>query len=227
MTQRIKDFYSAETRAAVAKADVLAEWRDSLPPEFSRWSDLERAAYLEVTVLLPSYLLASQGDRMAMAHGVEGRFPFLDQRIFEFASRLPERSRLAGLREKNILRRWARSRIPSGVVDRPKQPYRAPDAAAFFGPGAPGWVDDVLSPAAIRDAGLFDPAAVEGLVRRCRAGKATGFRENQALVSVLSGQLWHEEFFRPGPAVTPLSFENADIVLDENQGVPAPAMEGQ
>jgi asparagine synthase (glutamine-hydrolysing) len=227
LTQRIKDFYSGDTRASLAGSDVLGEWRASLPAEFTRWSDLERAAYLEVSVLLPSYLLASQGDRMAMAHGVEGRFPFLDQRLFEFASRLPERSRLSGLREKSILRRWAKTRIPAGVVDRAKQPYRAPDAAAFFGPGAPEWVEDVLSPAAVRNAGLFDPAAVEGLVRRCRAGRATGFRENQALVSVLSGQLWHGAFLASRPAVTPLSFDGADIVLDESQGVPAPAMEGQ
>jgi asparagine synthase (glutamine-hydrolysing) len=125
------------------------------------------------------------------------------------------------------VRRWARTRIPDAVVDRPKQPYRAPDAAAFFGPEAPGWVEDLLSPAAVDDAGLFDSAAVDGLVRRCRAGRATGFRENQALVGVLSGQLWHEAFLRRAPAVTPLSFEGADVVLHESQGVPAPAMEGR
>jgi asparagine synthase (glutamine-hydrolysing) len=224
LTRRIKDFYTPETRASLSGTDVLAEWRESLPPEFGRWSDLEKAAYLEVSVLLPSYLLATQGDRMAMAHGVEGRYPFLDDRMFAFASALPERSRLAGLHEKSILRRWARSRIPAAVVGRAKQPYRAPDAAAFFAPGAPGWVEEALSPESVRDAGLFDSTAVNGLVRRCRDGKVTGFRENQALVAVLSGQLWHESFIRKTAKPIALPLEDADVVLHEHSGVSAPAM---
>ena len=48
-------------------------------------SDLERAAYLEATILLPGYLLSTQGERMSMAHGVEGRFPFLDHSLHDFA----------------------------------------------------------------------------------------------------------------------------------------------
>ena len=98
LTSWIKDFYTADFRAALADADPLQELRESLPPEFARWSPLHRAAYLEMTTLLAPYLLSSQGDRMAMAHGVEGRFPFLDHRLFEFAAALPTRSKLRGLR---------------------------------------------------------------------------------------------------------------------------------
>lgn len=225
LTSRIKEFYAPGVRTALAGTDVLAEWRASLPGDFARWSDLERAAYLEVSVLLPSYLLASQGDRMALAHGVEGRFPFLDHRLFAFAAALPERSRLRGLREKDILRRWARSRVPQQVLERPKQPYRAPDAAAFFGAGAPEWVAELLGPASVRAAGLFDPAAVAGLVRRCRGGKAAGFRENQALVGILSAQVWHDSFVRLGPAAAPLPLGEADVVLQELAGLAAPTVE--
>jgi asparagine synthase (glutamine-hydrolysing) len=46
----------------------------------------------------------------------------------------------------------------------------------------------------VRDVGIYDERAVAGLVRRCRAGRATGFRENMALMGVLSTQVWHETF---------------------------------
>ena len=68
-----------------------------------------------MTTLLSPYLLASQGDRMAMSHGVETRVPFLDHRLFEFAASLPERSKLRGLREKDIVRRWAKNVLPGAA----------------------------------------------------------------------------------------------------------------
>ena len=54
----------------------------------------------------------------------------------------------------------------------------------------------------LRRTGIFNPEAVAGLVRRCRAGRAEGFRENQALVAILSTELWHREFLgAPAPAL--------------------------
>jgi asparagine synthase (glutamine-hydrolysing) len=119
LTAHIKQFYSSDLRDALAGADPLEELRASLPAAFPRWSPLNRAAYLEIVTLLSPYLLSSQGDRVSLAHAVEGRYPFLDHRLFEFAARLPTRSKLRGLREKDILRRWARDVVPSAVVTRP------------------------------------------------------------------------------------------------------------
>jgi asparagine synthase (glutamine-hydrolysing) len=214
LTARIKEFYAPETRAALRDFAALAELRASLPAGFGRWDPLHRAAYLEVTTLLSSYLLSSQGDRVAMAHAVEGRFPFLDHRLFEFAAALPPGSKLRGLREKEILKRWARSVVPREVADRHKQPYRAPDVPAFFGAERPDYVADLLAPDAIRRVGLFEPAAVAGLVRRCEAGRATGFAESQALVAILSTQLWHETFFRNPVSPAADSLRHPDVVLE-------------
>ena len=207
-----RDFYGPALRDALTGTDVEQELRSGLPPAFGTWSTTAQAAYLEIATLLAGYLLSSQGDRMAMAHGVEGRFPFLDHRLFAFAASLPERSKLRGLREKDILRRWAAASLPAVAAQRPKQPYRAPDAPAFFGPGAPAWVEELLAPDAVRGAGLFDAAAVGGLLRRCRAGRATGVRENQALVGVLSAQLWQREFFRAPALPAPLSLAGASVI---------------
>ena len=204
LTARIKDFYAAEFRAGLGPFDPLAELRARLPAGFGAWSPLARAAYLEITTLLSSYLLSSQGDRMAMAHGVEARVPYLDHRLFEFAAALPARSKLRGLREKNILRRWgeATGLLPAAVARRRKQPYRAPDVPAFFDGRPPEYVEALLDPVSLRRTGIFNPEAVAGLVRRCRAGRAEGFRENQALVAILSTELWHREFLgAPAPAL--------------------------
>ena len=195
LTARIKEFYSGDTRSALAGFDPLEVLRGSLPAEFMRWSPLNRAAYLEMVTLLASYLLSSQGDRMSMAHGIECRFPFLDHRLFEFAAGLPEGSKLDGLREKDVLRRWARAILPANVAQRPKQPYRAPDVPAFFGAAQPPYVAELLEPSALRETGVFEPSAVAGLVRRCQAGRAMRYAEHQALVAILSTQLWYREFF--------------------------------
>jgi len=221
LTARIKQFYTPDVRAALADFDALDELRSSLPPEFHDWEPLHRAAYLEITTLLSSYLLSSQGDRVAMAHAIEGRFPFLDHRLFEFAASLPSGSKLRGLREKEILKRWARTIIPTEVVGRHKQPYRAPDIPAFFAKDRPDYIADMLAPAAIRRVGMFEPTAVAGLVGRCASGRATGFAENQALVAILSTQLWHEMFFRNPvePAVSALP--EPDVFLEDKAALTA------
>src|SRR6185436_9804645 len=191
----VKAFYRPEVAQSGIDGDPLARLRADLPPAFARWSALERAAYLELTTLLAPNLLAAQGDRVAMAHGVEGRFPFLDHRVFEHSVRLPpERNLGPGLREKAELRALAERLLPAEVAARAKQPYRAPEVSPFFGEHAPEWVEERLEARALDDVGIFDPARVAGLLRRCRTGKASGFREGMALVGILSTQVWHERF---------------------------------
>ena len=215
LSARAKEFYAPELKSGLGEIDVLGELRGSLPVRYFGWSSLNQAAYLEMTTLLAPYLLSSQGDRMAMAHGVEGRFPFLDHRLFEFAAALPSGSRLRGLREKEILRRWASRILPLRIKERRKQPYRAPDAPSFFGPDAPEWVADHLTADALRRVGVFSPTSVGGLVRRCRAGLVTGFRENQALVGVLSTQLWHHQFIERVLSPAPLPVRGTSVLLTE------------
>jgi asparagine synthase (glutamine-hydrolysing) len=221
LTARIKELYSASVREALGTFDPLAQLRARLPADFARWDALDRAAYLEMTTLLAPYLLSSQGDRVGMAHAVEGRFPFLDHRLFELAAALPPGSKLRGLREKEILKRWARRIVPREISERHKQPYRAPDVPSFFGPDRPDYVRELLQPEAIRSVGIFDSGRVGGLLRRCEAGRATGFAENQAFVAILSTQLWHETFFKNSAVPTTGSFRRADVLLHE-----APALAG-
>jgi asparagine synthase (glutamine-hydrolysing) len=172
--------------------------RENLPAEFARWHPLSQAQYLETAYLLPGYILSSQGDRVAMAHAVEGRFPFLDHRVVELGARIAPQLKLNGLREKHILRKAAERLLPDVIANRTKQPYRAPDAAAFTGPDVPDYVARRLGAADLAAAGYFDASAVERLVAKCRNGKFIGFRDNTAFVGILSTQLWHREFAAAG-----------------------------
>ena len=212
-TAGVKGLYAPGWRGELNGSDPLARLRADLPEGFARWSTLERTAYLEVTTLLETYLLASQADRVGMAHGVEGRFPFLDHRVFAHSVATPSVRKLCGLREKVALRDLAGRVLPSHIAGRTKQPYRAPDAAAFFGERTAAWAEDALSPDAVRAAGIFDERAVEGLVRRCRAGKATGFRENMALVGALSTQIWHSRFCAGGPMAYPAETDEPRVLM--------------
>jgi asparagine synthase (glutamine-hydrolysing) len=194
LTSRIKEFYAPDFREAVGGFDALDELRGALPAAFGGWTPLARAAWLEMTTLLSPYLLSTQGDRMAMASGVELRVPFLDHRLVELAAAMPVLAKLDGLRDKAILRTWAARVLPERVAERPKQAYRAPDVSPFIGSDAPEWVDDLLEPRALRDVGVFDPSAVAGLVRRRKAGRAESELERQALVAIVTTGLWHRAF---------------------------------
>lgn len=216
LTSRIKDYYGDALRGGTAGYDALAALRDELPAEFSTWSPLNRAAYLEMTTLLAPYLLSSQGDRMGMAHAVEGRYPFLDHRLYELAAALPTSSKLLGLKEKEILRRWARDVVPPVIRQRVKQPYRAPDAPSFFGSTPPAWVEEMVSPDTVRALGYFAAPAVDGLMRRARKGQPLGFRENQAVVAILSTHVWHRRCLE-APLPAPLPAAGADVVMHDAQ----------
>jgi asparagine synthase (glutamine-hydrolysing) len=174
-----------------------------LPADFNRWTPLARAQYLEISIFLSQYLLSSQGDRMGMAHSVEGRFPFLDVRLVEFCNNLDARMKLRCLREKWLLKKAAQPWLPDAIHRRPKRPYRAPIHRSFFNDSTPEYVRELLSSSSISDAGLFKPAATEQLVRKIQSGAPIGETDDMALVGILSTQLVHHLFVknlrRPGP----------------------------
>jgi asparagine synthase (glutamine-hydrolysing) len=224
-TGTVKALLRGEVAAELEPAPALERLRAELPSALGGRDRLQRAAWLELTTLLEPYLLAAQGDRVAMAHGVEGRYPFLDHRVFALADALPAARKLDGMRDKVALRELAAKLLPAGIVERPKQPYRAPEVEPFFGPDAPGWVADAVAPDALAATGLWDPARVEGLLRRCRAGRARGVREGMAVVALLSTQLWHRTFIARSPSEYRAETDEPRVRIDrresEQMGAPA------
>jgi asparagine synthase (glutamine-hydrolysing) len=198
MTAGIKNMWSDSMRAELSGYSAMDELQAQLPSQYGTWHPLFQAQHLETTGLLPGYILSSQGDRVQMANSVEGRCPFLDYRIAEFASRLPASLKMKVLNEKYILKRAVNGLIPPVVRTRPKQPYRSTDGPSFFdretGRARFAWVEDALAPGAITRTGIFAPQAVAGLVMRARSGRPLCARDGMALVSVLSTQLLLNQF---------------------------------
>jgi asparagine synthase (glutamine-hydrolysing) len=194
LAAKLKLLLSSEFRAATSDYDALGELERTLPPEFGFWPHFAQGEYLEAKYFLPGYLLSSQGDRMAMAHSVEGRYPFLDYRVVEFAAKLPVNLKLKVLDEKYLLKRACQGLVPASILARRKQPYRAPDSRCFFGPTAPDYVRELLEPGPVQRSGIFDPKAVTALVNKFKAGKARSVKDDMALVGVLSTQLLVSQF---------------------------------
>ena len=174
-TSVIKSMLSRDLQDGIGRAD--AEDVVAAMPSCSKdWDPLSKAQWLEMTTLLAGYILAAQGDRMLMANSVEGRFPFLDRDVVDFANALPARHKLFGLEEKYLLKRAFADLVPDDIIHRPKQPYRAPDAASFFAPDRPAWFDEVMTETSYRGS-----RGVRAVARGWLAGKvrADGRREHE------------------------------------------------
>lgn len=204
--RRAVSLLSAPLRASIGGWDPLRDYEATLPDAIMSWSPLARDQYVEAKSLLAGYLLSSQGDRASMANSVEGRYPYLDHRLVEFGAALPPSWKIRGLTEKYLLRRALSDVLPDDIVRRTKQPYRAPDSQSFFEDGQPlDYVAELMGGDRIRDAGYFDPVAVGRLLDKARAGRITGFADNQAFVGVLSTMLVHQQLLEgttPAPRHT-------------------------
>ena len=223
-TMRSLRFLTKETRQAAAEeGDPEERLLARLPDDFARMGPLGQAQYLEISTFLSGYLLHSQGDRMLMANCVEGRFPFLDVNVAEFAADLPERLRLRDLEEKYLLRKALAPLLPPDIGKRKKRPYRAPILRAFVGDHAPDYVHDLLDSERIEEAGLFSVKGVDRLVRKCERfiGEGLGESDEMGLVGILSTMLLHEQFVK-NPRLADPAVPNRVVVGDRVETHRAP-----
>jgi len=193
-SNHIKKHFSDRIKASVNGYDPLEDLSGKLPKGFDTWSTLAKAQWLETTVFMSGYLLSSQGDRMGMANSIEGRYPFLDYRVIEFCSSLPDRLKLNGTNEKYLLKKLMTGRIPDSIVKRPKQPYRAPISSVFLAKDKPDYVNEMLSESMIRKAGVFNAESVIGLLEKIQKSAATSEMDNMVLTSVISTHLLYHQF---------------------------------
>ena len=201
LTARLKLFFSDDVRAEIGDAGSLSCMERDLPQSYPSWTTFKRAEYLEAKYLLPGYILSSQGDRMAMANGVEGRYPFLDHRIVAFAAQLPSHLKMKVLNQKYILKQACNGLIPPSIRTRHKQPYRAPDAKSLS--SSASYLDDTLSSTRIEQDGIFDSRSTSALIAKFKSGRATSVKDNMALVGILSTQLLLQQFVHQsrGPSI--------------------------
>lgn len=193
LTQKLQLFFSGDTKSELTGYDPLADMHADLPSDYAKWDPFYQSQFLETRYLLAGYLLSTQGDRMGMGHGIEGRYPFLDPRVVDVASRVPAKLKMKVLNEKYILKQAVKDVIPPFLLDRPKQPYRAPVAECFFDTEKQkarfDYVEELLSKEALERYGLFASAPVAKLVDKARKGQIVGVKDGMAIVGILSAQL--------------------------------------
>lgn len=129
-------------------------------------------------------------DRATMAVSIEGREPLIDHRLAEFAFSLPFNMRRGALGGKHLLKKVLYRHVPRALVDRPKRGFGAPVKQWLAG-DLHGLVSEHLDPQRIVRQGIFDPALVQGYVKRMRAGDV-GVR--QRVWMLVAFQMWHQRW---------------------------------
>ncbi|HEY9716781.1 MAG TPA: asparagine synthase (glutamine-hydrolyzing) [Trichormus sp.] len=166
---------------------------------FSQLNAVAKTQWLEFETLLSGYLLSSQGDRMALANGVENRCPFMDPQLLAWAFSLPLEYRLnGGTQEKHILKRAFARELPDSVISRFKRPYLAPDAASFLGENCPDYLDGVLSLDELKKIDVLDSDFAAKFVDKLKNTEPSKIapRDNQAFLLLLSLSLLDRYFVR-------------------------------
>jgi asparagine synthase (glutamine-hydrolysing) len=123
---------------------------------------LNRLLRLQFNHWLPDNMLLRQ-DKTGMANAIEGRVPYLDHELVEFALRLPLRLKLRRLTGKYILRRYAHRLLPAEVVNRKKMPFYVPIENYFRQESFKALMEELLSEESVRRRGIFQPGAVSKL----------------------------------------------------------------
>ncbi|HET9362166.1 MAG TPA: asparagine synthase (glutamine-hydrolyzing) [Vicinamibacterales bacterium] len=123
---------------------------------------LHQRSYLDYKLRLADHLLSDHGDRMALAHAVEARYPFLDINLVQFAREIPPGMKVNGLTEKYIIKKVAEGQVPREIIDREKFGFRAPGSPYLLQQNIE-WVNDMLSPGRIKRQGYFNPDTIERL----------------------------------------------------------------
>lgn len=213
----LRSYLRAEHRLRLPEALVVDRVRSLADDRADRLTLLQRNQVLEMATLLPGYLLSSQADRMALANGVEARFPFLDHQLVEWVFQLPDRFKLPLLAHKHLLREAFRDDLPAEIVDRPKHPYQAPDLKAFFPDGAPcELARQELDRRTVEEIGVFEPRMVERFMDKFARGlpERLGYRDNMVFCFLLSTQIAARHAREAAPNRAPTSRRTTDVIVE-------------
>jgi asparagine synthase (glutamine-hydrolysing) len=167
---------------------------DDLPP-FDAHPDagaLRRILYFDQTSWLPDNLL-ERGDRMTMAASIEARVPFLDHKLAEFVSTLPDHWRVDELRRKRVLREVARSLLPREIPERKKVGFKVPVTEWFTG-GMRDYLYDHLRSADSLTRAYYDSAVLDRVLKEHTTGVTT---HDKLLWTLLTLEIWHRQYRKP------------------------------
>jgi len=211
-TGKIKNFFSEQIKDSNRNYDSYSELMKLLPVNYFEWDTVTKAQFLEAMIFLSNYLLSSQGDRVAMAHSVELRVPYLDHRVIELMGKVNSEIKINGLNEKYLLKQVFKNRLPSTIINRWKNPYRAPINKALLSNNL-NLVNDYCSEDALKKTEIFEPVKVLKLINKLgKLDKASEFDE-MALVGIISTQIIYKTFIEDFQYESD-KLDNFDLLFD-------------
>jgi asparagine synthase (glutamine-hydrolysing) len=166
--KRTTEFFSAEMASRIAGMNPyeVALSRLAIEERVAGRDPLNQALYLWSRIHLPNFILTFLSDRMEMAHSIEGRVPFLDHEVAEYAAGIPIHMKINGMREKHVLREAARDVLIAPVYDRQKHPFSTPPAKVGEDDAMLELYGDVFASSLLDDQPIFDAATVRRFFRR-------------------------------------------------------------
>jgi len=211
-TSRINNYLSEAYKNEINNYNPIKDLEKELKTKLDGFDFLEKAQWVELNLFMSGYLLSSQGDRMAMANSIEGRYPFLDHRVIEFCMKLPPDLKLNGLNEKYLLKKMMKGRLPESILNRSKQAYRAPIKSTFISEDLPEYLKQMLSEDKIKSFGIFNLDHVNLLLTKMHSKKQVSEIDNMALTGILSTQILYDLYINK--SIDVLSEEDL-VVLDK------------
>ncbi|MFL5553928.1 MAG: asparagine synthase (glutamine-hydrolyzing), partial [Gemmatimonadaceae bacterium] len=121
---------------------------------------VNQSLYVWAKTMLPNYILSNLGDRMEMAHSVEGRVPFLDHHVVEAVAKMPVSMKINGMTEKWVLREAARPVITDTVYRRQKHPFMSPPSTVQQNGKLFTLLQDTLRSSLLDGPGIYDRGKV-------------------------------------------------------------------
>lgn len=190
---RLKMFFSSEIKHQANDYNPVDALQSLLPDNFTKLDLLAKAQYLEMMLFMSNYLLSSQGDRVAMAHSIEIRLPYLDHRLIEYLGKVPAKLKIKALQEKYLLKKLFAKKLPQTIVKRPKHPYRAPIKKGLL-ESKSSFFEEMLSEKKIDEYGLFNPQKVCLFLKKATNTERLSEFDEMALAGILSTQLIYHQF---------------------------------
>lgn len=157
MRNGLANFWSDEVKTKMQGHHPLVSNLDRMPlaQRITGRDHLNQSLYIHSKTLLPNFILNYLGDRMEMAHSIEGRVPFLDHHVAEVAARIPVDMKVKGIREKHVLREAAKDVLLPEVYNRQKHPFTTPPARDIKDPML-AFYHDTFSSQAAKDQPIYN-----------------------------------------------------------------------
>lgn len=133
-------------------------------PGFEDIEPVHRSMSLWAQTYLPNFVLTTLGDRMEMAHSIEGRVPLLDHHVVEYAAKLPVSLKINGGVEKYVFREAVKPFVPRSLYSRKKHYFRTPPASLCRDSKLYQMVLDILSSYLVTGLPFFDPSRVKNFI---------------------------------------------------------------